>query len=52
MVSEMKAKFGLSLSNRAVLFDWVTMQDLIDASVIAEKSGWGGGGQKLKKYLY
>ena len=39
MLSEMKAKFGLSLSNRAVLFDWVTMQDLIDASVTAEKSG-------------
>ena len=39
MLSTMRAKFGLSLSNRAVLFNWVTMQDLMNASVMAEESG-------------
>ena len=34
----MKAKFGLSLSTRAVLFDWGTLDDLIEMAEIAEKS--------------
>ncbi len=36
-------KFGLSLSTRAVLFDWGTMDDLVDAAVIAEQSGYFSG---------
>ena len=39
----MRAKFGLSLSNRAVLFDWATMDDLIEAAVFAEQSGYFSG---------
>ena len=39
----MRAKFGLSLSNRAVLFDWATMDDLVEAAVIAEESGYFSG---------
>ena len=35
----MKANFGLSLSTRAVLFDWGTLDDLIEMAEIAEKSG-------------
>ncbi len=35
----MKAKFGLSLSTRAVLFDWGTLDDLLDMAGIAEESG-------------
>ena len=34
------AKFGLSLSTRAVLFDWGTMGDLIEAARTAEESGY------------
>lgn len=34
-----KAKFGLSLSNRSVMFDWLTLSDLLDAAELAEKSG-------------
>jgi alkanesulfonate monooxygenase SsuD/methylene tetrahydromethanopterin reductase-like flavin-dependent oxidoreductase (luciferase family) len=36
----MRAKFGLSLSNRAVLFGWATLDDLLDASRMAERSGY------------
>jgi alkanesulfonate monooxygenase SsuD/methylene tetrahydromethanopterin reductase-like flavin-dependent oxidoreductase (luciferase family) len=36
----MRAKFGLSLSNRAVLFGWATLDDLLDASQVAERSGY------------
>ena len=36
---DMKAKFGLSLSTRAVLFDWATLDDLLDMAVTAEGSG-------------
>ncbi len=43
MQHKMRAKFGLSLSTRAVLFDWGTMDDLVDAAVIAEKSGYFSG---------
>ena len=43
MQHKMRAKFGLSLSNRAVLFDWATMDDLVEAAVIAEKSGYFSG---------
>jgi alkanesulfonate monooxygenase SsuD/methylene tetrahydromethanopterin reductase-like flavin-dependent oxidoreductase (luciferase family) len=35
----MKTKFGVSLSNRAILFNWSTMDDLIEAARIAEDSG-------------
>ena len=43
MLQPMRAKFGLSLSNRAVLFDWATLDDLIDAAHIAEASGYFHG---------
>jgi alkanesulfonate monooxygenase SsuD/methylene tetrahydromethanopterin reductase-like flavin-dependent oxidoreductase (luciferase family) len=36
----MQAKFGLSLSNRAVLFGWATLADLLDAAQLAERSGY------------
>jgi alkanesulfonate monooxygenase SsuD/methylene tetrahydromethanopterin reductase-like flavin-dependent oxidoreductase (luciferase family) len=39
----MCAKFGLSLSNRAVLFGWATLDDLIDAAQMAETSGYFHG---------
>ena len=32
---EMRAKFGISLSNRAVLFDWATMDEITDPVAIA-----------------
>ena len=35
---EMTAKFGLSLSTRAVLFDWGTLDDLFDMAETAEAS--------------
>ena len=38
MVHPMRAKFGLSLSNRAVLLGWATLDDLIDAAQRAEAS--------------
>ena len=39
----MRAKFGLSLSNRAVLFNWATMGDLLGAARTAEDSGYFHG---------
>jgi alkanesulfonate monooxygenase SsuD/methylene tetrahydromethanopterin reductase-like flavin-dependent oxidoreductase (luciferase family) len=36
----MRANFGLSLSTRAVLFDWGTLDDLINAAQMAEASGY------------
>jgi alkanesulfonate monooxygenase SsuD/methylene tetrahydromethanopterin reductase-like flavin-dependent oxidoreductase (luciferase family) len=39
MANEMAAKFGLSLSTRAVLFDWGTLDDLMDMAATAEDSG-------------
>ena len=39
MPQSMRAKFGVSLSTRAVLFDWGTMEDVIDAARTAEESG-------------
>lgn len=39
----MRAKFGLSLSNRAVLFGWATLDTLLDAAQIAETSGYFHG---------
>ncbi len=36
---EMKAKFGLSLSTRAILFDWGTLDDLLDMTETADDSG-------------
>jgi alkanesulfonate monooxygenase SsuD/methylene tetrahydromethanopterin reductase-like flavin-dependent oxidoreductase (luciferase family) len=43
MSRAMKAKFGISLSNRAVLFHWSTMEDLIYAAKTAEASGYFHG---------
>ena len=43
MLKPMRAKFGLSLSNRAVLFGWNSMDDLLDAAVVAEDSGYFHG---------
>ena len=40
MPDTMRANFGLSLSTRAVLFDWGTLDDLIDAAQTAEASGY------------
>lgn len=39
----MQAKFGLSLSNRAVLFDWATLDDLLEAAQMAEASEYFHG---------
>ncbi len=39
----MRAKFGLSLSTRAVLFDWGSLDDLIDAARTADASGYFDG---------
>ena len=39
----MRAKFGLSLSTRAVLFDWGSLDDLIEAAQSAEASGYFDG---------
>jgi len=50
MPHTMQAKFGLSLSNRAVLFGWATLADLLDAAQMAERSGYFHGvwvGDKL-----
>jgi alkanesulfonate monooxygenase SsuD/methylene tetrahydromethanopterin reductase-like flavin-dependent oxidoreductase (luciferase family) len=43
MTYPMQAKFGLSLSNRAVLFGWATMDDLLSAAQMAELSGYFHG---------
>lgn len=43
MPHPMRAKFGLSLSNRAVLFGWATLDDLIEAAQMAETSGYFHG---------
>jgi alkanesulfonate monooxygenase SsuD/methylene tetrahydromethanopterin reductase-like flavin-dependent oxidoreductase (luciferase family) len=40
MPHAMRARFGLSLSTRAVLFDWGTLDDLINAAQMAEASGY------------
>ncbi|MBI3325481.1 MAG: LLM class flavin-dependent oxidoreductase [Nitrospinae bacterium] len=39
----MRAKFGLSLSNRAVLFGWATLDDLLEAAQMADASGYFHG---------
>lgn len=39
MPHPMRAKFGLSLSTRAVLFEWITLDDLLTAAQTAEASG-------------
>ena len=38
-----QTKLGLSLSNRSVLFDFATVESLIDAAKTAEDSGWFDG---------
>ena len=40
MTQPMEAKFGLSLSNRAILFGWATIDDLLNAAVTAEQSDY------------
>jgi alkanesulfonate monooxygenase SsuD/methylene tetrahydromethanopterin reductase-like flavin-dependent oxidoreductase (luciferase family) len=40
MTYAMRAKFGLSLSNRAILFGWATLADLLDVAQMAERSGY------------
>jgi alkanesulfonate monooxygenase SsuD/methylene tetrahydromethanopterin reductase-like flavin-dependent oxidoreductase (luciferase family) len=39
----MRAKFGISLSNRAVLFGWASLDDLLDAAQLADQSGYFHG---------
>ena len=43
MPHTMQAKFGLSLSNRAILFGWATLDDLLEAAQMAERSGYFHG---------
>jgi alkanesulfonate monooxygenase SsuD/methylene tetrahydromethanopterin reductase-like flavin-dependent oxidoreductase (luciferase family) len=43
MLQTMRAKFGLSLSTRAVLFGWASLNDLLDAAQMAERSGYFHG---------
>jgi alkanesulfonate monooxygenase SsuD/methylene tetrahydromethanopterin reductase-like flavin-dependent oxidoreductase (luciferase family) len=43
MQHQMRARFGLSLSNRAVLFGWAGMDDLVKAAKMAEASGYFHG---------
>jgi alkanesulfonate monooxygenase SsuD/methylene tetrahydromethanopterin reductase-like flavin-dependent oxidoreductase (luciferase family) len=43
MQHPMRAKFGLSLSTRAVLFGWGTLDDLLTAAQTAETSGYFDG---------
>jgi len=43
MLHTMRAKLGLSLSNRAVLFGWANLDDLLDAAQMAERSGYFHG---------
>ncbi len=38
-----KPKIGISLSTRAILFDWGTMDDIVDAAKVAEQSGYFDG---------
>ena len=42
--TSMKANFGLSLSTRAILFDWGTLDDLMEMAETAEASGFFHGG--------
>ena len=41
--TSMKANFGLSLSTRAILFDWGTLDDLMEMAETAEASGFFHG---------
>src|ERR671928_1717356 len=43
MPHPMRAKFGLSLSTRAILFGWATLDDLLTAAQMAEASGYFDG---------
>src|SRR5262245_39229270 len=43
MPQPMHAKFGLSLSTRAMLFGWATFDDLLNAAATAEASGYFDG---------
>lgn len=43
MPHPMRARFGLSLSTRAVLFGWGTLDDLLNAAQTAEASGYFDG---------
>lgn len=50
--TEMKAKFGLSLSTRAVLIDWGSLDDLLDMAEFAEASGYFHGVKVGAKNYY
>jgi alkanesulfonate monooxygenase SsuD/methylene tetrahydromethanopterin reductase-like flavin-dependent oxidoreductase (luciferase family) len=43
MPQTMCAKFGISLSNRAVLFGWASLDDMLDAAQLADQSGYFHG---------
>ena len=43
MPHAMRAKFGISLSNRAVLFGWASLDDLLEAAQLADQSGYFHG---------
>ncbi|MFQ6026202.1 MAG: LLM class flavin-dependent oxidoreductase [Dehalococcoidia bacterium] len=43
MQHAMQAQFGISLSTRAILFDWGTMEDVVQAAKTAEDSGYFHG---------
>ena len=47
MPQALRAKFGISLSNRAVLFDWATTDDLIAAARTAARRLVEGAGHDL-----
>ena len=42
-MTNMKAKFGISLSNRAVVLGWSAVEELLEAAKIAEDSGYFDG---------
>ena len=47
-----RVKIGISLSNRSILFDWATFDDLIEAAQIAEDSGYFDGVWVGDNFLY
>jgi hypothetical protein len=49
---EMKVKFGISLSTRAVLFDRGSLDDLLDMAEFAEASGYFHGVKVGAKNYY
>ena len=47
-----RLKIGISLSNRSILFDWATFDDLIEAAKMAEDSGYFDGVWVGDNFLY